>query len=138
MVKKTKRFKRLRFAKNITAFISNVLSFVPIIFLLCKGFTDNTLLVQNKISLGIIGIAAVVLLIIEIIKRIKLRTIFWLLMSGLCLCITNVFPLIIVFLVCSAVSEFILIPLNKYFNKRYCEIRTARENAIYMEEIKNG
>ena len=80
------------------------------------------------------GVSAAALLIFETVKHIKLRTLFWLLMLGLCICVDAVMPFVITFLACSATDEFIVEPINRFYRKKFQAIDTARETAEYIQE----
>lgn len=135
MVKKTKRWKHFHKAVVITNLIHFLAGLAPILVLCIVGWCSGTIGVVNKLSLGIFGTSAIVLLIFETAKKIKFRTLFWILMLGLCICTDAVLPFVIVFLSCSAVDEFILLPLNKFYRNKLQAVDTARETAQYLSEI---
>lgn len=135
MVKKTKRWKHFHRAVYITNLIHFLVGLAPILVLCIVGWCSGTISVVNKLSLGIFGTSAVVLLIFETAKKIKFRTLFWILMLGLCICTDAILPFVIVFLSCSVVDEFILLPLNKFYKKKLQAVDTARETAQYLSEI---
>ena len=56
-------------------------------------------------------------------------------MLGLCICTDAILPFVIVFLSCSVVDEFILLPLNKFYRKKLQAVDTARETAQYLSEV---
>ena len=135
MVKKTKRWKYFHRAVCITNLVHLISGLTPILVLCIVGWCSGTISVVNKLSLGIFGTSAIVLLIIETAKKIKFRTLFWILMLGLCICTDAVLPFVIVFLSCSVVDEFILLPLNKFYRKKLQAVDTARETVQYLFEV---
>ena len=137
MVKRTKRWKHFHNGMLITNIIHFLIGLAPILALCIAGWCSVTIGMANKLSLGIFGTAAVALLIFETCKKIKLRTLFWLLMLGLCICVDAVMRFVITFLACSVVDEFIVEPMNRFYRKKFQAVDTARETAQYFQETNN-
>lgn len=136
MVAKTQRWKNFRKAVIITNIIHVLVSLAPIITIFIAGLCDGELGIKSKFCLGICTVAAIILLVFEVAKKIKFRTIFWLIMLGLCICVNNIFAFVIVFLSCSSVDEFIILPINKAMKTKFNKIDAARENASYIDELE--
>lgn len=134
MVKKTNRWKHFHRGMWITNVIHFIIGLAPVLALLIAGFASGTIGMTSKFALGIFGVSAVALLIFETVKHIKLRTLFWLLMLGLCICVDAVMPFVITFLACSATDEFIVEPINRFYRKKFQAVDTARETAQYIQE----
>ena len=112
----TKKYKRL----SILTFLLSVLcSVCPIFIYVIKAFIDNDVQAVNKYTLGIMCSVALVITLINIVAKLHLRCIPWILLLGIYVCLKDITTLLIIMAVTTIIDELILMPLHKSFKSKY-------------------
>lgn len=110
--------KKKRVASRITGLISFLLNVVPVIVFVIIGFIQGG--VKQKVSLSFLGVAALVLGFLMLLFKANLkRTLFWIMMIGIYICLDKMQSVIITLAVCNVLDEVIISPLHKKFASEY-------------------
>lgn len=110
----TKRYKNL---KNLFLSLSLIATFVPVGFYTIKAFIEGAPV--EKFSMGIFFIVAVIFTAINILFRKHFRSVIWLIMLGIYICLDNIMTLLIMVAICTILDEFIFTPLYRKFKGLY-------------------
>lgn len=103
---------------RITALISFLLSFGPLIYFVAVAFMNGD--ARQKFTIGGVAMLAIVLTIVMQLFKFKLsRTIFWLLGLAAYWVMQNMTVFLIVFMVTSVVDELVVEPLHKHYKNLY-------------------
>ena len=84
-----------------------------------KAFIDKDVQAVNKYTLGIMCSLALVVTLINIIAKLHLRCIPWILLLGIYLCLRNITALLVIMAITTIIDELILTPLHKSFKNKY-------------------
>ena len=112
----TKKYKRLSI---LTFLLSALCSLCPIFIYVIKAFVDNDVQAVNKYTLGIMCSVALVVTLINIVAKLHLRCIPWILLLGIYLCLKNITALLVIMAITTIIDELILTPLHKSFKNKY-------------------
>ena len=112
----TKKYKRLSI---LTFLLSTICSLCPILIYVIKAFVDNDVKEVNKYTLGIMCSVALVVTLINIVAKLHLRCIPWILLLGIYLCLRDITTLLIIMAITTIVDELVLMPLHKSFKNKY-------------------
>lgn len=100
----------------VTLVLSWVVIFTPIIYYTILAFMNGTNV--QKFALGLTFFAALALTAINILKKLNLRCITWLLVLGISFCLNEITTLIIFMAVTTIIDEIVLTPLNRYYREK--------------------
>ena len=112
----TKKYKRLSI---LTFLLSALCSLCPILIYVLKAFIDKDVQPVNKYTLGIMCSVALVVTLINIVAKLHLRCIPWILLLGIYLCLRDITSLLIIMAITTIIDEMILMPLHKSFKNKY-------------------
>lgn len=112
----TKKYKRLSI---LTFLLSALCSLCPILIYVLKAFIDKDVQAVNKYTLGIMCSVALVVTLINIVAKLHLRCIPWILLLGIYLCLRDITSLLIIMAITTIIDEMIIMPLHKSFKSKY-------------------
>lgn len=112
----TDKYKRLSI---ITFLLSSICSICPILIYVFKAFIDSDVKEANKYTLGLMCSLAVIVTLINIIAKLHLRCIPWILLLGIYVCLKDITTLLIIMAVTTIIDELILVPMHKSFKSKY-------------------
>lgn len=112
----TVRYKRLSI---ITFLLSSICSLCPILIYVIKAFVGSDVKEVNKYTLGIMCSLALIVSLINIVAKLHLRCIPWILLLGIYVCLKDITTLLIIMAVTTIIDELILVPLYKSFKNKY-------------------
>lgn len=112
----TSKYKRLSI---ITFLLSSICSLCPILIYVIKAFVDKDVQEVNKYTLGIMCSVALVVTLINIVAKLHLRCIPWILLLGIYLCLKDITTLLVIMAVTTIIDELILVPMHKSFKNKY-------------------
>ena len=108
----TKKFRR---TKRLLWLVSLLLNILPLGVYFIRAFVIGA--PHQKVTLGMIVIAALVFTIINISRKIAYRSSLWLLLLGVYFVIDNIVPLILLMAFCTIADEFIITPLYRKYTR---------------------
>ena len=112
----TNKYKKLSI---LTFLLSTICSLCPILIYIIKAFVDSDVKEVNKYTLGIMCSVALVITLINIVAKLHLRCIPWILLLGIYLCLKDITSLLIIMAITTIIDELILTPLHKSFKNKY-------------------
>lgn len=112
----TQTYKKLSI---ITFLLSSICSICPILIYVLKAFVDNDVQEVNKYTLGLMCSLALIVSLINIVAKLHLRCIPWILLLGIYVCLKDITTLLIIMAVTTIIDELILVPLHKSFKSKY-------------------
>lgn len=96
--------------------LSIIITLAPIIYYTIYGFVEGSF--QEKLTLGITLIIAVILVAVNLIFKFHLRSSLWILVLGIYFCIDNIMPLLLMVAIGTVLDEVLLTPLYKKFKEK--------------------
>ena len=112
----TSKYKKLSI---LTFLLSAICSLCPILIYVIKAFVDKDVQEVNKYTLGIMCSVALVVTLINIVAKLHLRCIPWILLLGIYLCLKDITALLVIMAITTIIDELILTPLHKSFKSKY-------------------
>ena len=112
----THKYKRLSI---LTFLLSAICSLCPILIYVLKAFIDKDVQEVNKYTLGIMCSVALVVTLINIVSKLHLRCIPWILLLGIYVCLKDITTLLVIMAITTIIDELILMPLHKSFKNKY-------------------
>ena len=112
----TSKYKKLSI---LTFLLSAMCSLCPIFIYVIKAFVDNDVQELNKYTLGIMCSVALVVTLINIVAKLHLRCIPWILLLGIYVCLRDITALLVIMAITTIIDEMILMPLHKSFKNKY-------------------
>ena len=112
----TNKYKKLSI---LTFLLSAMCSLCPILIYVLKAFVDKDVQSVNKYTLGIMCSVALIVTIINIVAKLHLRCIPWILLLGIYLCLKDITALLVIMAITTIIDEMILMPLHKSFKSKY-------------------
>ena len=112
----TSKYKKLSI---LTFLLSAMCSLCPILIYVIKAFVDKDVQEVNKYTLGIMCSVALVVTLINIVAKLHLRCIPWILLLGIYVCLKNITALLVIMAITTIIDELILTPLHKSFKNKY-------------------
>ena len=112
----TNKYKKLSI---LTFLLSTICSLCPILIYVIKAFVANDVKEVNKYTLGIMCSVALVVTLINIVAKLHLRCIPWILLLGIYVCLKDITSLLIIMAITTIIDELILTPLHKSFKNKY-------------------
>lgn len=133
----TKQYK----TKSIIFFwLGILLTFLPLIIFGVAGCVSGTIVLTNKLRLGICFATAILLTVMGVKSKYNCRSITYILLFGCYYVVTNIHIVIFVAGVCCILDEFFVRPLHKYYKEKLTinkEIDKRYENVRQGEEQEN-
>ena len=112
----TNKYKKLSI---LTFLLSAMCSLCPIVIYVIKAFVDKDVQEVNKYTLGIMCSVALVVTLINIVAKLHLRCIPWILLLGIYVCLKDITALLVIMAITTIIDELILVPLHKSFKNKY-------------------
>ena len=112
----TNKYKKLSI---LTFLLSLLCSLCPILIYVIKAFVDKDVQAVNKYTLGIMCSLALIVTLINIVAKLHLRCIPWILLLGIYVCLKDITTLLVIMAVTTIIDELILVPLHKSFKNKY-------------------
>ena len=112
----TSKYKKLSI---LTFLLSTICSLCPIVIYVIKAFVDKDVKEVNKYTLGIMCSVALVVTLINIVAKLHLRCIPWILLLGIYVCLKDITALLVIMAITTIIDELILTPLHKSFKNKY-------------------
>lgn len=109
--------KKYKLIKNCLGLLSLILTCFPIIFYTVRAFVEGTSF--QKVSLGLLTTAAIILTLVNILFKMHLRSTMWLALIGISTCLQNITTLLIIIAVTTILDELIITPLRKKYKNLY-------------------
>lgn len=109
----TKKYKTLSI---IFFWLSVAVTIGPLGYYISKAFIEGT--PTEKLSLGCFATVAMILVIVNLVFKMHLRSTLWLLVIGIYIAIDFIMPLLIMVAVGTILDEFIFSPLHKHFKNK--------------------
>lgn len=97
--------------------LSIIVTLGPMLFYVVKGFIEGQ--TTQKFTMGACAVVAVVLVAINVIMKINLRSPLWILLIGVYVCLGKIEILLIVMAVTTMLDEFWFSPAYKSFKNKY-------------------
>lgn len=97
--------------------LSIIVTLGPMLFYVVKGFIEGQ--TTQKFTMGACAVVAVVLVAINVIMKINLRSPLWILLIGVYICLGKIEILLIVMAVTTILDEFWFSPAYKSFKNKY-------------------
>ena len=112
----TKRYKNLTI---LTFWLSVLLTLCPILIYVARAFLSSEVQSVNKYTLGIMCSVALIVTIINIVAKLRLRCIPWILLLGIYVCLKEITSLLVIMAITTIIDEMIITPLHKSFKNKY-------------------
>lgn len=96
--------------------LSWVITFVPVLVYAIMGFIQGT--PHRKLALGGLIVIAAILVVINILMKLSLRCIPWILLLGIYICLKEVTVLLVVMALTTMADELVLTPLEKMYHQK--------------------
>lgn len=109
----TKKYKRLYW---LTTILSWVITFVPLLVFVIWGLVEGT--PHRKLALGGLMVVAAILVAINILMKLSLRCIPWVILIGIYICLKEITVLLIIMAITTVVDELVLTPLSKNYKQK--------------------
>lgn len=109
----TKKYKRLYW---LTTILSWVITFVPLLVFVIWGLVEGT--PHRKLALGGLMVVAAILVVINILMKLSLRCIPWVILIGIYICLKEITVLLIIMAITTVVDELVLTPLSKNYKQK--------------------
>lgn len=112
----TKRYKNLTI---LTFWLSVLLTICPILIYVARAFLSSEVQSVNKYTLGIMCSVALIVTIINIVAKLRLRCIPWILLLGIYVCLKEITSLLVIMAITTIIDEMIVTPLHKSLKNKY-------------------
>lgn len=96
--------------------LSWVLTFVPLLVFVIWGFIEGT--PHRKLALGGLMVIAAILVVLNVLMKLSLRCIPWIILIGIYICLKEITVLLIVMALTTVLDELVLEPLAKSFKNK--------------------
>lgn len=100
----------------ITKTLSWVITFVPVIVYAIMGFAQGT--PHRKLALGGLIVLAAILVVINILMKLSLRCIPWILLLGIYIALKEVTVLLVIMALTTMADELVLTPMSKRYREK--------------------
>ena len=112
----TKRYKNLTI---LTFWLSVLLTLCPILIYVARAFLSSEVQSVNKYTLGIMCSVALIVTIINIVAKLRLRCIPWILLLGIYICLKEITSLLVIMAITTIIDEMLVTPLHKSLKNKY-------------------
>jgi hypothetical protein len=96
--------------------LSWVLTFVPLIVFVIWGFVEGT--PHRKLALGGLMVVAAILVVLNVLMKLSLRCIPWVVLIGIYICLKEITVLLVIMALTTVVDELVLEPLAKMYKNK--------------------
>lgn len=103
----------------------------PLTFYGIMAFIEGTKV--EKFTLGVFCCIAVGMVVINFLMKLKLRSMIWLIVLGIFICLNEIQTMLIMVAICTILDEVLFTPLYKYFKRK---AQTNKEIDKRMEPIE--
>ncbi len=110
----TKHYKRL---KNWSGVVSLALNVAPVAFFAVSSMKMAT--PSQRVSIAFLGLAALVVGVVNILMKIHPRSLFWMVLLGLYWVLGDILPVLCSMAGCCFLDEVVATPLHKYATGKY-------------------
>lgn len=124
------KYKKLR---NLFFVLSFVATFGPFIYYCIKAFIDGEPV--EKFALTMFSIAAIIIAGAAAVRKIHLRSVLWILLLGVYICLDNLVGVILVVAICTILDELIFSPLYHRYSDLYRDANVAGK--VFDERMEN-
>lgn len=111
----TKKYKILYWIFSILSFISIIF---PVAFYVVKGYVESSV-VTEKVTLTCTLLIAIILTIVNILFKKRIRSIIWIILIGIYICIDNILVMILLIAIGTILDEFIFTPLKLHYKNKH-------------------
>lgn len=108
--------KKYRIGYWVTLVSSWLVTLIPLTYYMIIGFINGT--TGQKFGLGLMLTLAVILVVFNILMKLHLRCIIWVLVLGVSFCLNEIMTLLIFMAVTTMADELVITPLNKHFKTK--------------------
>lgn len=108
--------KKYRKSYWLCKILSWCITLLPMLIFVIWGFVEGT--PHRKMALGGLMVIAIVLVVINILMKLSLRCVPWIMLLGIYICLQEITVLLIIMAVTTVVDELILTPLEKRFREK--------------------
>ena len=112
----TTRYKNLTI---LTFWLSVLLTLCPILIYVARAFISSEVQSVNKYTLGVMCSVALIVTIINIVAKLHLRCIPWILLLGIYICLKEITSLLVIMAITTIIDEMIITPLHKSLKNKY-------------------
>ena len=119
--------------RNLFFILSFLATFGPFMYYGIKAMIEGEPV--EKFALSMFSIAAVIIAIAAACMKVHLRSVIWIVLLGVYLCLDNLVGVILVVAICTILDELVFSPLYKKYSKKYSEICSANE--VFDERMEN-
>lgn len=109
--------KKYRILKNVFLALSIYCLAFPMTFYGVKALIEGTKV--QKFTLGAFCVVAIGMVVTNFILKLKLKSMIWLLMLGIYICLRDITTLLIMVSVCTILDELLITPLYKFYLNKY-------------------
>lgn len=110
----TRHYHRMAIVSGLLSVLCNV---VPMCYFIGRGMWLAT--PTQKVSIGFLALAALILGAVNLLMKIHPRSLFWLVLLGLYWVLGEILPVLTVMFITCFVDEIILTPMHKYSKSKY-------------------
>lgn len=110
----TKKYKAVYFIIKLLQF---AVLCIPMLVYFVMGIEQGTEV--QKFTLSLTAVVAIILLAINVLAKLRIRSTLWIILLGIYTCLQNIQTLLILLAVGTIVDEFILTPLAKHFHSKW-------------------
>lgn len=114
MASPTKKYKKLA---KLFGFLSWAIILIPLIVFLGIAFVQGAIV--SKLILSMTTFAGIVIFSIGAIQKLRLRSPFWIVMSGISMCIAKITGILLLMGLFVVLDELVLSPLAKHYKSLY-------------------
>lgn len=100
----------------VTTVSSWVLTFLPLLIFVIWGFIEGT--PHRKLALGGLMVVAIILTVVNLLMKLSLRCIPWVVLIGIYICLKEITICLVVMAVCTIIDELIIAPLAKKYREK--------------------
>ena len=130
MHERTKRFRRLYILFLITSLLLNI---APLATYTIKALMESDL-VHEKVALTMTVMIVLILTIVSIVNKITLRSLLWIVLIDIYVCLDYIMTPLIIIAVCQILDELMITPLKKYY-KTKVRINKEIDARLWVERI---
>lgn len=108
---------KYRILKNVFLVLSILCLTFPMTFYGIQAFIQGAKI--EKFTLGAFCTVAIGMVVVNFIMKIHLKSMVWLLLLGIYICLDNITTLLLMVAICTIVEEIIIHPIYKYYKQKY-------------------
>ena len=108
---------KYKFRARIFWLLSFIATICPMLIFLVRAFIVGE--AHQKLVLGILCIAAIILTVVNVLLKMNIRSTIWLLLLGIYMVIEYIMPLLLCVAIGTIIDEFVFTPLYKKYKRQY-------------------